>query len=154
MNAAKKSDWKTEPLPVAHAVIDVERHFSAQDMAAVKCGVVPEQMEDKWFIYWSDSKLFFHRSWTGYCVYILEFEIAQSGCKSIKLLANRDPEQYRETNDENDKAMVWFLVDVVLLHRPHPFPSAEPSEGKKALTQWSQVGRAALGQHPKKDGEE
>ena len=22
-------------------------------------------MEDKWFIYWKDDALFFHRSWTG-----------------------------------------------------------------------------------------
>ena len=29
--------------------------------------------EDKWFIYWENDTLFFHRSWTGVCVYIVRF---------------------------------------------------------------------------------
>jgi hypothetical protein len=149
MTSAKVSDWNTKPLPQQHSVIPIERHFSAAEMKVIKLGVIPEQMDDKWFIYWSRGKLFFHRSWTGFCVYLLEFKAVQSGYTAVRVLANRDPEQYRETSDENDKAMVWFLIDVVLLHRPHPFPCSEPSEGKAALLQWSQVGRAAVGEHPR-----
>jgi len=33
-------------------------------------GLVPEEIEDKWFIYWEDDTLFFHRSWTGNCIYV------------------------------------------------------------------------------------
>jgi len=67
----------------------------------------------------------------------------------IEALANRDPEQYGETSDEQDKAMLAFLVDVVLLQRPNESPSSDSSNGTRALIQWSQVGRAGLGEHPK-----
>jgi hypothetical protein len=80
-------------------------------------GVIPEQMEDKWFIYWKDGELYFHRSWTGRCIYVVKFESEQAGCRMIEALANRDHEQYQETSEERDKAMISFLIDVVLLHR-------------------------------------
>ena len=37
-------------------------------MDQIRAGHIPEMMEDKWFIYWQDDRLFFHRSWTGYCI--------------------------------------------------------------------------------------
>lgn len=61
---------------------------------------------------------------------------------------NRDPEQYSETSDERDAEMISYLVDVLLLRRDAVFPNDEPSPEKQALTNWSQVGRAMLGQHP------
>jgi len=118
-------------------------------MAKIRSGVIPEAMEDKWFVYWNNDELFFHRSWTGYCVYVAKFEAGQNGCRMIEALANRDPEQYGETSDEQDKAMLAFLVDVVLLQRPNESPSSDSSNGTRALIQWSQVGRAGLGEHPK-----
>ena len=30
-------------------------------------------MEDKWFIYWKEGMLFFQRSWTGFCIYVVRF---------------------------------------------------------------------------------
>jgi hypothetical protein len=44
--------------------------------------------------------------------------------------------------------MISYLVDVLLLHRDAAFPSDEPSSEMKAVKNWSQVGRAMLGQHP------
>jgi hypothetical protein len=149
MEIARQSDWKTEPLPSKRAVIRHDQHFSSEEMAVVRRGVIPEQMEDKWFIYWNDGELYFHRSWTGRCIYVVKFEADQTGCRMIEALANRDPGQYQETSDDRDRAMISFLIDVVLLHRQHDFPSAGSSEDTKALMQWSQVGRAALGEDPK-----
>ena len=47
----------------------LDRVFSPQDMDRIRRGVVPEAMEDKWFIYWKEGMLFFQRSWTGFCIY-------------------------------------------------------------------------------------
>jgi hypothetical protein len=32
-------------------------------------GLVPVEMEDKWFVYFEDGWLYFHRSWTGALIY-------------------------------------------------------------------------------------
>lgn len=154
MRSATHSDWKTEPLPSKHTVIALDRHFSPEEMTVIRRGVIPEAMEDKWFIYENEAKLYFHRSWTGYCVYVVSLEADTDGVKIVKALVNRDPEQYEETNDEADKATISFLIDVVLLHRSLEFPGSESSEGNRAIMQLSQVGRAGLGEHPKDQGDQ
>ncbi len=148
MNNAKPTDWKTEALPSQRAAILIDRAISQDEMAQIRRGLVPEQMEDKWFIYWKDDALYFHRSWTGFCVFIVQFATEGDGWKMVTACVNRNPEQYRETSDDQDRKMISYLVDVLLLHRDVAFPSEEPSSEKSTLMNWSQVGRAMLGQHP------
>jgi len=105
-------------------------------------------MEDKWFIYWKDDALFFHRSWTGFCIYVVRFVAEGGSWKMTQAELNRNPKQYTETSAERDARMISYLVDVLLLHKDSEFPSKEPSSEKSALMNWSQVGRAMLGQHP------
>ncbi|MFQ5430684.1 MAG: hypothetical protein ACE5E1_10275, partial [Phycisphaerae bacterium] len=119
-----------------------------QETKRIRKGLIPKQMEDKWFIYWKDDVLFFHRSWTGFCIYAVRFSVEGDGCRMIEATVNRDPEQYKATSDERDAEMISYLVDVLLLRREAVFPSDEPSAEKQALILWGQVGRAMLGQHP------
>ena len=130
----------------------MERTFSQEDMERIRRGLIPEQMEDKWFIYWKDDALFFHHSWTGFCIYVVRFAAVSGSWKMIEAEVNRNPEQYSEISDERDAKMISYLVDVLLLHRDADFPSDEPSSEKSALMNWSQVGRAMLGQHPMDEG--
>jgi len=148
MKNAKPKDLRTEALPSKKATIRLNRTFSPQETKHIRRGLVPEQMEDKWFIYWKDDTLFFHRSWTGGCIYVVRFDVEGDNCRMIEADVNRDPKQYKETNDERDARMISYLVDVLLLHREAVFPSDELSSEKRALMNWSQVGRAMLGQHP------
>ena len=148
MKTAKPADWKTEALPPKRTAIRLDRTFLPQEMKCIRRGLVPEQMEDKWFIYWKDDTLFFHRSWTGFCIYVVHFAAAGDSCRMLEADVNRDPEQYSEASDERDAEMISYLVDVLLLDREPVFPSDESSSEKQALTNWSQVGRAMLGQHP------
>jgi hypothetical protein len=103
-------------------------------------------MEDKWFIYWKDDTLFFHRSWTGLCLYVVRFATERDRCRMIEADVNRDPEHYKDTSDERDAEMISYLVDVLLLHQEAVFPSDELSGEKQALMNWSQAERAKLGQ--------
>src|SRR3990172_9038411 len=151
MKAATPSDWRTEALPSKRTTICLDRSFSSHDMKRIRKGLVPEQMEDKWFIYWKDGSLFFHRSCTGFCVYIARFASAGDSYRMIEADVNRDPEQYSELSDERDARMISYLVDVLLLQQEAVFPSDDPSSEKQALMNWSQVGRAMLGEHPKGD---
>jgi hypothetical protein len=114
-------------------------------------GLVPEEMEDKWFIYWQDDALFFHRSWTGFCVYIVRFSPEGDGHRMVQADLNRDPEQYGGTSDEHDARMISYLIDLLLLRQEAAFPTDEADPQKHALMAWSQVGRAMLGHHPRQE---
>ena len=120
---ANQTDWKTEPLPSKKATISVERTFSRSEMDRIRRGLVPEQMEDKWFIYWKDNALFFHRSWTGYCIYVVHFATEYGLWKMTQAEVNRNPEQYKKMSDERDAKMISYLVDVLLLHQDAKFPA-------------------------------
>ena len=92
-------------------------------MVQIKQGLIPQEMEDKWFIYYSNSCLHIHRSWTGFTVYIVRFnEQDDGGAVAVDFRANRDPDQYKETKDERDKEMLTFVIDSFLLGRFVPFP--------------------------------
>ena len=110
-----RRDWQTKLLPVKHAVIPLDRHFTHEDMKKIRAGVRPEQMEDRWFIYWENNQLFFHRSWTGYCIYVANFNEDDEGARMMSALVNRDPEQYTQINDEADKYQISLLIDLVVL---------------------------------------
>lgn len=117
MKAAKPTDWQTKALPPKRTTIRLDRTFSSQEMKRIRMGSVPEQMEDKWFIYWKDDTLFFHRSWTGYCIYVVRFATEGDRCRMIKADVNRDTKQYQETSGERDAEMISDLVDYRLLRK-------------------------------------
>jgi hypothetical protein len=66
---AIRADWQTEPMPEQRARIDLDLRFTRREMAKIKRGVIPEEMEDKWFIFFENDTLFCQRSWAGFCVY-------------------------------------------------------------------------------------
>ena len=145
---AVRTDWQTHPLPDARTRIPLDRAFSASEMARIRLGLIPEQMEDKWFVFWEDDLLFFHRSWTGFCTYIVRFEPARRGARMVDALVSRDAREYSNTDDGHDARMISYLIDVLLLGRRSEFPSTREDDGEQALEQWSEVGRAMTGEGP------
>lgn len=142
MSIAKKQDWRTEPLPDRHAVIELQLHYSQDDRQKIVKGLIPEQMEDKWFIYFDDGILHFHRSWTGFCVYRVHVLDAHGRFIFTHAEVNRDSEQYKETDDNIDRQMILFLTSTLLLGKPATFPiSKKPAED--VLKVWSSVGEAS-----------
>jgi len=146
--AAQPDDWNTEVFPQEVSEVTLNRPFSLDEIALIKRGVVPKEMEDKWFIYWQDDGLFFYRSWTGFCIYIVCFDVTEDGAEMTSAAINRDPDQYNCTDDAYDAEMISYLIEVLLLHRPATFPAIQDSPGNQALEQWSLVGRASVGEFP------
>ena len=114
-NSATKGDWHTKPMPEKSTVIEVNKEYSSEEMERIRVGYVPQEMEEKWFIYFdsdeSDSRLYLHRSWTGICIYIVRFEERGEG-KFVATTAevNRDPSEYTSTDDEHDKELLLELI--------------------------------------------
>ena len=148
MIKAHATDWKSSPMPEARTTVRLDRGFDDEEMATIRRGIVPDQMEDKWFIYWDKDQLYFHRSWSGACIYVVSFHVDEHGYRMISAEVNRDPEQYSQTNDEFDARLVSYLIDVLLLRHEASYPDEDQFVPKDPLAMWSLVGRAAVGEHP------
>ncbi len=104
---ARRGDWKTKPMPEQHDTFVLGRTFGAEEMDALRRGNVPQAMEDKWFWYMEGPTLWAHRSWTGYCIYRIDF--GEDGRHVVTV--NRDPEQYGCTDVEQDIVSLNKLLD-------------------------------------------
>jgi hypothetical protein len=147
MKTAQASDWKRKELPPEKCTLSIGRRFTLAEMEQVRRGSIPEQMEDKWFVYWENNTLYFHRSWTGICIYIARFHEERDGYVMRDADVNRDPEQYQTTSDDEDLRLLSVLIDVVLLRLPlEPLPGEDIEDA--ALKAWAQLGRASHGKYP------
>ena len=104
---AHREDWKTLPMPDQHETFVLSRSFSDEEMAALRCGNIPQAMEDKWFWYMEGSTLWAHRSWTGYCIYRIDFKEDNEHVVTV----NRDPEQYTCPSVKEDITALNKLLD-------------------------------------------
>jgi hypothetical protein len=73
MKIAKRDDWKTEPLPDISKSIAIDLNYSKSEFDRIVIGNIPEEMEDKWFVFYEDPWLYLHRSWTGFCIFKVRF---------------------------------------------------------------------------------
>ncbi len=105
-----RSDWKTPPMPLEHADINLDIPITREEFEVLAMGHVPHAMEDHWFMYFGGDALCFHRSWTGICVYRVRVSHAEGGYVLASVEANRDPGQYTETSDERDRVLATILL--------------------------------------------
>ena len=106
---AEKTDWKTDEMPEQRETFILRRKFTNQQMESLRRGNIPKEMEDKWFWYMEGNTLYAHRSWTGYCVYRIEFKADNNHV----VTANRDPEQcgcpdVKEDLERLNKLLDWW----------------------------------------------
>ncbi len=145
---ATRDDFRITPMPESHVDIAVDCLLPAAAMDRIRLGVVPDAMEDKWFVYWEDGHLYFHRSWTGFCVYVARIVEDAGDWRVTSIRANREPGQYSCDDDDEDAGTALFVLHVVVLQLlPPPVPEGEHASAITLAT-WSLVGRAMLGQHP------
>ena len=144
MKIAVKDDWSNLPMPEQSTSIEINKEFTKKEMDNIRVGFIPQQMEEKWFIYYdqSDNKLHFLRSWTGMCIFILQFvEKTDQEGSFIATTAevNRDPSQYKCSDDDRDRETLLAVLDAHLLGR-------FPDMGGNPLENWSTMGKYSLPQ--------
>jgi|GEM_PF-1126350 len=129
------------PAQVSTFVLDVTA--PPLDSLLIARGFVPQQMEDKWFIYMEAGHLLFRRSWTGLLIYMVEAQWRGERLYLGQVRVNRDAEQYGETDDRYDAALLRWLIDVVLRGVPGDFPTKHDDAVADTLTAWSIAGAAS-----------
>ncbi len=130
---ATAKSWRSKPMPTARKELPLDGLFSREEYATIGMGLIPKRPLDKWFIYLEDKWLYFHRSNSGTCVFQLQIVPFEDRYHANLAIVNREPTQYRNTDDEYDVALIGYLIDHLLLGRFAPLPMP------KGLRQQDQV---------------
>jgi hypothetical protein len=113
---------KCKPMPPERSAVPFERTFSSDEWQKVVRGVVPRQMEDKWLVYTEGRTIFFHRSWTGYCIYQLSVEQQGDTWAVREAIVNGNRAQHQGSDVAYEASLLDFLIDALLLQKPASFP--------------------------------
>lgn len=113
---ATRASWKTIELPAAHVTLPIDRRFTADEMELIRPGLIPEAMEQHWFMFYENDRLFLHRSWTGYCIFVAHFQAKDDGAILTHAEANRDPRQYGQTQEAEDVYQINNLIDGLMMY--------------------------------------
>jgi len=110
------------PMPARHSIFRLGQEYNSFDSWMIARGFIPSCMEDKWFIYMDDDRLFFRRSWTGNLIYEVEAIWRDDRIFLGNVCVNRETEQYQETDDDYDCQLLNFLISEILLGEYASFP--------------------------------
>jgi hypothetical protein len=67
------------------------------------------------FIFFESGWLYFHRSWTGACIYGVRLDGSPAGVRVVEAWASRDVDHYNSPGIETDERMVRQLIATRLL---------------------------------------
>lgn len=110
----KPSDWKNEPMPDENDIFHSGRKLSHSKYSKLKAGIKATNMDDKWFVYSMYNSIYFHRSWTGHCIYIVNVKKDNGNIFLENVVVNRNSAQFGTRDIELNKDMSKKLVDLVL----------------------------------------
>ncbi len=130
-----RNNWNVKPFPDQYIEMKLDLGFSPEEMEIIKQGHYPSAMEDKWFVFYEKNQLYFCRSWTGFCTYMVDFKEE----KAVRVKISREQDQYKSKDDEFDLLMVVYMIYSFLLGRHLPFPKT-PDSNDNILAKWSQMG--------------
>ena len=142
IGVVKKDDWKTNEFSKPHS-IKASFRIAESQYAKIRFGLLPLQMEDKWFVYFNDGRIHFHRSWTGAKIYEAAIQKGED-CYSIsEIIVERDAELYSNTNDNEDVRSLTFLIGRGLLGLNVDVP-VDTGKDDDVLRGWSSFGKMIL----------
>jgi hypothetical protein len=128
---ANRNSWKVcLPLPAKREKLAFHHDYFIKQYEKISLGLIPEVMEDKWFVFMENNILSFHRSWTGVCIYEVHFEKVDDKYLVKEAWVNRDSQQYKEIDSDYDCELLNFLIENLLLGKPIPFPLPSNIAGK------------------------
>jgi len=133
-NKASSTSWKRGPFKEG-VPLPYQAAFDSEQFARLENGLVPQVMEDKWFIYYDEPHLYLHRSWTGLPVYRLTLKKETDGVKVTEALWSKDLADAATPSQgpTYQVRLLDFLVSNLLLGQSMPFPMPdelnEPSRG-------------------------
>ena len=108
-----REHWLARIKPLAErAELSYRRTLSPAEVAALRAGLWPHDMDDRWLVFLRDDALAMHRSWSGHCIYILPASPTADGSVALgPLFVSADSTSYRRQTDAKEVEMVDYLID-------------------------------------------
>ena len=119
---ANADSWKRLKMPEETASLAIDKIYSVEEFEVLSRGLIPEVMEDKWFIFMRNNWLFFHRSWTGICIYQANFEAKEKEYILKQAIVNQNLKQHPVNDLDYEAALLNWLIDCLLLRKKIAFP--------------------------------
>ena len=94
--------------------------YSAEEFALLGRGLVPDCMEDMWFIYLEGDTLNFHRSRTGLCAYQARVQREAERYLILEARVNGKVASGTDAELQYHAQLLRFLIEARLLGKPHP----------------------------------
>ena len=110
LKAAQAEDWNIQPIPKDMYLINCKLKYTDKQFDMIERGVIPEEMEEKWFIYYDSSRLYIYRSWTGICVFIVKF----SSKIASEIMVNPDKDFNLPKQEEIPKYVDGLINNLLL----------------------------------------
>ena len=139
-----KLNYFEEKLPSNFVTLQFDFIFSKEDSQIIKRGYIAECMEEKWDIKFRDNILYFNRSWTGFCVYMIMFEEIDQQLQVSNVLVNRDPKQFIGGSDENELASAGSMIDDLIYRYATPDRRLLPETVREQFVQLFDLGAVAV----------
>ncbi|MEW6516862.1 MAG: hypothetical protein AB1439_08165 [candidate division FCPU426 bacterium] len=134
-----RDDWENLPMPPDSLELPYTRRFTPAEYRKLSFGLLPVDMDEKWFIFYEGAMLFFHRSWTGECSFQLRLE--PEGEDYLVRETRMNPAlNFQE--DGYPQKFLDYLIDRLLLSKavPFPFPKHIQAPLERALFRHALVG--------------
>lgn len=135
MKRATQGSWRISAAMSQRDALGFDALYTDAEAERLMLGLIPAEMEDKWFVYFDDGWLHFHRSWTGFHIFALRLDGSPAGVRVTESWVNRDPNQYSSTDTVYDRLLVGFVIDRLLLGKdvvpPAPHGSAGGSDAAR-----------------------
>ena len=154
--ATCREDWQVQPMPERRTTVALDRLYDPAAAKRIRKGWYPAAMEEKLFTWFEEPVLHMQRSWTGFCQYQVTFALQGKRLRAVSAVANRDPRQYLETDDDEDRRRVVAMMDDLFIHADdgpggslrHRFPGGScPQLPRLAIRRGRDPGFRPLGRH-------
>lgn len=118
--SVQPEDWfKVRKMPVRTRRFDLDLVFDAAGMSAIRRGFIPTTDQQRWFMYFTGTRLRLHRSWTGILVYDIGFEpTPDGGWRAFEVVINNDKRQYFMADEKFALDLIANLIENFLVHGP------------------------------------
>ena len=114
---ATRGIWRTQPILMPEPLAEFGGTWTDAEWERITTGLIPEEMEDKWFVFSSEGRLHLARSWTGHTIYEIGFRRAHEGWTVTDALVTGDESIYARSDDETEQHNVLNLINGLLLGR-------------------------------------
>lgn len=138
----ERLDWESEPMSDLSGGLDLDLPVPHQAMDVIRLGLLPREMEDKWFIFFEEPVLYAHRSWTGYEAFRMTFERREEEWRLVRVQVSLDPNRVNYGSVEDGVQHAIEVTSVCLFGSSH----FEPED---VIPNWHMYGQATLGSGPK-----